>query len=98
MVADEFEVPLDSRGAEEGQPMQLGMIGGMLSKFWDPDWQFVSELGGGPDRGGRDMPCTPLVFDGKTKWSLEELQTEGDKDRENYKSAEGMGEGGGGAV
>ena len=45
MVADEFDIPSGARGAEEGQTMYLGILGGMLSKFWDPDWQYVADWG-----------------------------------------------------
>jgi len=92
-IAEFFGVPLEDRGVAENQPMYLGILGWMLEAFGDPDFAYLLVVGEGVPVGiDGNMPRTPLVYEEKTRWSLEEAEGAEDRDRENYKSAEGFEE------
>ena len=84
---------LDARQCEvaDGQNHYLDMISMLFKKCGDPDWAIFGEMAQGVNLGVDDpLPRTPLVFEEKTKWKLEEYTGEDDRDRENYCSTEGF--------
>ena len=87
---DFFGIP-DSVGDVAEQCFGLGIIGAVLWALGDPDASFIEDLAGGVTLGvDVPMPRTPLIFEKKTKWSLEEPPEEDERDRDNYKSIVGF--------
>ena len=75
----------------EGQCFRLGIIGAVLRALGDPDASFIEDLAGGVTLGvDVPMPRAPLIFEKKTRWSLEEPPEEDERDRDNYKSIMGF--------
>lgn len=62
----------------------------ILKQAGDPDWNFFSELEVGVRIGvDVEMARTPQVFEERTKWNLEDVETEGVHGSGNYSSVEG---------
>ena len=65
----------------------------LLKELGDPDWQFFDQLEEGVPVGvGVTMPRTPLVFDQKVKWALDEDSVGAQHEVENYRSLKGYEE------
>ena len=76
-----------------GQSFRLRMFKYLLKELGDPDWQFFDQLEEGVPVGvGVTMPRTPLVFDQKVKWALDEDSVGAQHEVENYRSLKGYEE------
>ena len=70
--------------------MRLGFISGILRALADPDHEYVRGLAGGVPLGlDGAMPRAPLIYEKKTRWSVDADGTDDDTRRDNYKSTAG---------
>ena len=63
----------------EGQPFRLRLMRKMLESCGDPDFEFLEQAEEGLPLGIlNDLPRTPAIYERQTKWSLDEVDDDGE--------------------